>query len=145
MANFLFNEGVVAAMTTGLDWTNTTWRLDVYETPLVPTATMSWGDVSANVVASVNMAAPVLTTSGAASTDDVAFTGVTTTPGQTLFGFFITRASDDLLLTHIDSGYEGISPGGGGFGSVLQLDVQTIDYNFIIRLGANNERAWFRL
>ena len=148
MANFIFNEGAIAALSADIDWVNTPFSMAIYETPFVPTEIMSWADVSAAIIASKVLDNPVITSYGAASSDNVSFTSVTPTEGELLQGIIFVRDSDSLLLCHLDTGFEGINPvnnAGAGFADVLNMAAAVIEYTFSVRPGDNNERAWFRL
>lgn len=135
MANFIFTEGALLAAGTGLDWLGTIYDVGVYDNTVAPVRGDTWADIQAGVVARQQIPGRSLTTFGACAADPVTFNAISPTlPGGFLVGLVVLRASDDLLIAHIDTGLTG-----------MNIQAAALTYTFTIFAGANNEQAWFRL
>jgi hypothetical protein len=135
MANFIFSEGAALAAGAGLDWVSTAYELCPYDDTVSPVRASTWATIGSGVVAAETIPSRTLTTAGACAGGPVTFNGISpTTITGFLKGLIIKRASDDLLIAHIDTGLVG-----------LNIQAPALTYTFTVKPGANSEQAYFRL
>jgi hypothetical protein len=135
MANFIFNQAAALAAGNGLNWINAAYDVAVYDNTVSPARDSLWANLEAGVVARQELTGRVLTSFGACAANPVVFNTISpTSPGGFLVGLIILRASDNLLVAHIDSGLAG-----------MNIQASALTYTFTVSPGANNEQAWFRL
>lgn len=150
MSNFIFNEGAALALGAGLDWVGTDYEIAIYDNTVLPGLDSTWADLASGVVASQVIPARAVTTFGAAAGGVVEFVGISPTlPDGRLEGFVIKRASDNLLVAHINEGFDGLVRANPltqpQFGDIFGVRADTMTYSVRLTPGANNENAWFRL
>jgi len=146
VVNFVFNEGASASISGDIDWLGVSWECALYDDTVAPDQTSVWADISAGVVATGLYVQKVITTSGAAGADPIQFTDVSPTqPDGRLPGFVIKRQSDNLLLVHIDEGFDGLSRETTQVTQIMNVQLADATYTFTLKPGLNNESAWFRL
>ena len=146
MVNFVFNEGAAAALSGDIDWLGSEWDCSVYDNTITPDVTDTMLTVSSGIRATLPMKARLLTTAGAASADPIEFIDVSPGPNNgTLPGIIIKRNSDNLLLVHIDEGFDGLGNSTSSAGAFMNVKMKGLTYTFTLRPGVNNESAWFRL
>jgi hypothetical protein len=137
--NFVFDECAVAFHgASGPRWLSENFVLDLYEDVLTVTPDMSYGDVSGAIVAtSANLGSKTITATGGAASAGASFVGVSTTPGTELKGAIIRRVSDDLLVAHLDSGFDGFDGQGG-------LQIEVAGASIVVIPSASTDGAWYR-
>lgn len=135
MANFIFNEGAALAAGAGLNWVADAYEVAIYDNTVTPTRASTWGDISSGVVASEIIPTRSVTPSGACAGGPVRFIEISPTLGDGFFpGIIVKRATDNLLIAHIDQGLIGVN-----------IQAQALTYTFTLTPGVNSEEAYFRL
>jgi hypothetical protein len=141
MANFVFDEGAALALGSGLDWVATDYNVSVYDDTVAPQQSNTWIEINSGIVATLPLTNKSISTFSAASADGVEFVDVSPTiVGARFAGLLIHRNSDNLLIVHIDEGFDNLGTGG-----ILGQELEAVQITFSVIPGLNNEAAWFRL
>lgn len=144
--SFIFSQGADAALRGNISWINDVWDIAVYETPLTATQNMTWADVIGFVLDRKTLQNRTITSFGGAASDPVEFTSVSPSPNQLIKAAVIVRQSDNLVLAHIDTAFQGIPSDQALAGEPIPpIGSGDLSYTFTLRTSLNNERAWFRL